>query len=416
MDFKPNNPPREFVVGLQKDITIKDCGQIELCTDEQVTFVTLSGTQYDVVRKSWGYYATPSLNGRLRQFGLRAILVKNKSEKFYLLLVEQGQEQKLHQYLVAEEQEIVCWLDEDDHLSRLLSQVKNNSTLPIALLRLMRCISNPSHFRQVHVYHEPPAGETHFAFGDAGKYEREIWHCQNCGHFVSYHGMGAEGLYSQEYVDSTYRDPDGIQRNFERIIHLSPEKSDNVGRVRRLLRFARDYFADQPNMAAPTILDVGSGLGVFAYQIKQAGWECTALDTDPRLLSHIRESVSVHTILADYQEAENIGSFNVISFNKVLEHVEDPVAMLARSTQFLKTGGFIYVELPDGEAAVNDPDDYGREEFFIEHFHIFSMASVAILAQRAGFEVIQLERLREPSSKYTIRAFLRLSEAAKPST
>ena len=67
--------------------------------------------------------------------------------------------------------------------------------------------------------------------------------------------------------------------------------------------------------------------------------------------------------------------------------------------------GFVYIELPDGEAAARE-EGFGREEFFVEHFHVFSVASIARLAEHAGFEARVIERLREPSSKYTLRAFL----------
>jgi len=63
----------------------------------------------------------------------------------------------------------------------------------------------------------------------------------------------------------------------------------------------------------------------------------------------------------------------------------------------------VYLELPDAEGA----GDVGplREEFFIEHHHVFSYASAALLATRAGFDLLAIERLREPSTKYTIRVF-----------
>jgi hypothetical protein len=64
----------------------------------------------------------------------------------------------------------------------------------------------------------------------------------------------------------------------------------------------------------------------------------------------------------------------------------------------------VYVELPDGEAAALA--GAGREEFFVEHLHVFSFASIVMLANRAGFDPICIERLREPSTKFTLRAFL----------
>ena len=64
MKFKTKNPPREYNVGIKKDITIKDCGTIFLSDNEQVTFLTDSNAEYDIC-KIWGFYATPSLNSRL---------------------------------------------------------------------------------------------------------------------------------------------------------------------------------------------------------------------------------------------------------------------------------------------------------------------------------------------------------------
>ncbi len=156
------------------------------------------------------------------------------------------------------------------------------------------------------------------------------------------------------------------------------------------------------------MLDVGSGLCVFLHGMKAAGWACTALDPDERAAAHARDYVGVAAIAADFLTAGGLGRYDVLTFNKVLEHVKDPAAMLARAATLVNPGGFVYVEVPDGEAASADPDGFGREEFFVEHYHVFSAVSVAMLAARAGFEAVEIERLREPSSKYTLRAFLRL--------
>ena len=79
MRLDRKDPPRTFVVG--DNIKISDCGMIALRPDEQVTFVTEAGAEYDVVRKDWGFYATPSLNGRLLQFGLRAVLIQESPHR-----------------------------------------------------------------------------------------------------------------------------------------------------------------------------------------------------------------------------------------------------------------------------------------------------------------------------------------------
>ena len=112
MKFNEENPAREFKVGLLKQITIKDCGDIQLDDDEQVTFVTNDGKEYDVARKKWGYYATPSINGRLKRFGFKTALVKNTHGMFYIMLVDSNKVREFQNYLKEEKQSIEQWLDE----------------------------------------------------------------------------------------------------------------------------------------------------------------------------------------------------------------------------------------------------------------------------------------------------------------
>ncbi len=109
-DFK--EVPRPFKVGLDQQITIKDCGKIHLDPDEQVTFVTPQGAEYDLARKSWGYYATPSVNDRLKRFGFKTALVRNSKGQVYIMLVEQDRVAEFEQYLAAEKNFLQQWLDE----------------------------------------------------------------------------------------------------------------------------------------------------------------------------------------------------------------------------------------------------------------------------------------------------------------
>jgi SAM-dependent methyltransferase len=244
----------------------------------------------------------------------------------------------------------------------------------------------------VFTYDAPPEGETHFDLGTQA-YRRRYLRCPRCGHFLSDHDLDLAALYEGDYMDATYAG-DRLRATYERIMALPPARSDNIARTARITG----------RLAPGTVLDVGSGLGVFAARMKEAGWEATALDPDPRAVAHAREHVGVAALQADFMTADGVGRHDLVTLNKVLEHVADPVAMLARTRAALADGGTVYVELPDGEcAAAGGP---GREEFFIEHLHVFSMASACLLARRAGFVVRAAERLREPSDKYTLYAFL----------
>ena len=54
---------RKFKVG-EKNIVLKEVAKISLKKNELVTFFNKK-VQYDIVKKDWGFYATPSINSRL---------------------------------------------------------------------------------------------------------------------------------------------------------------------------------------------------------------------------------------------------------------------------------------------------------------------------------------------------------------
>lgn len=393
MKWSPNAPPRTFATGRGEPITISDVAHLELDPDEQITFTTPAGGEYDVTRKNWGFYATPSLNGRLLNYNLRAVIARGPAAKYYVFLVERGREAEFEIYLAAEQNEIVRWLDNDDDLRALSTEATITVGLPL------HCPCSGDRFTTMHTYFAPPAGEVRFASAPADSYRREIYRCSLCGHFISVFAL-TDAFYAGEYVDATYGDAAGMKQTFDRIMALPPERSDNVGRVARIEAYAAAHLPS----GARSVLDVGSGLCVFLARMKQHGWRGTALDPDPRAARHASDVASV-TGVAGSLPKPDLGIFDVITFNKVLEHVPDPIALLALALPHIAPHGFVYVELPDGEAAARE-EGFSREEFFVEHFHVFSLASIARLAERAGFEVRVVERLREPSSKYTLRAFL----------
>lgn len=255
-------------------------------------------------------------------------------------------------------------------------------------------------------YSEAPAGETGFDF-ETGQYSRRYDRCTLCGHYISCHEMNLSGLYEGEYLDATYGDADGMRKRLETILALPPERSDNAGRVRRIEAFLA---ARGGAGSGRRLLDIGAGIGVFPAAMKNAGWNVTAIEPDQRTADYLTDVLEIAVYANDLFEltAESIGTFDLVTLNKVLEHVEDPVAMLDKSREFVSPGGVMYLELPDVAAAAEGAN---REEFFIEHHHVFSPASLAATAARAAFSPRSIERLREPSGKFTLRSFLEPNDA-----
>lgn len=106
---------RLFKVGAKKKITLKDVGSIKLNNNENVTFVGKNLKEYDVCKKSWGYYATPSINKRLKKFGYFAALVHNEIlDTFFIHIVDSKDKKSFLKYLKSENMKLVCWLTKNN--------------------------------------------------------------------------------------------------------------------------------------------------------------------------------------------------------------------------------------------------------------------------------------------------------------
>lgn len=270
----------------------------------------------------------------------------------------------------------------------------------------LECPCLEAHRKPLFRYDAPPPGETPFDCGGQ-LYSRAFEQCSVCGHAFAVHALDLAGLYSGGYVDSSYGSTEQMRRTFDRIMGLPPEASDNAGRTARIDDFMRRV---RPGLMKDTsgrcLLDIGAGLGVFPWRMTQGGWSCVAVDPDPRAAARLERELGLRAVCGDYLmlDRERLGHFDLVTFNKVLEHVKEPVAMLSVARDNVAVDGHVYIELPDIAAA---DEGATREEFFLEHFHVFSPASLEMLLRRSGFSLIELGRLREPSGKFTLYAFAR---------
>lgn len=103
-------PPRRFTPA--PGIELQDHGDLFLEPDQQVTMVTPAGARMDVAAKNWGFYATPSVNGRLVNEGFKTALVQNTKGQVYVMVVEQAQRHLFDEYCATEKQTVLEWLDE----------------------------------------------------------------------------------------------------------------------------------------------------------------------------------------------------------------------------------------------------------------------------------------------------------------
>ncbi|MDA7604044.1 hypothetical protein N8724_01440 [Candidatus Pelagibacter sp.] len=107
--MKIEKKSRKFKVGIS-NIILKEVAKISLKKNEIVTFCD-GEIEYDVVKKNWGYYATPSINSRLLKFGLKTCIIKSKVTKnIFITLVQNNKKKEFNKYLKDERCKVIKWL------------------------------------------------------------------------------------------------------------------------------------------------------------------------------------------------------------------------------------------------------------------------------------------------------------------
>ena len=155
--------------------------------------------------------------------------------------------------------------------------------------------------------------------------------------------------------------------------------------LRAIQRFKRIESLLQPGMH---LLDIGAGGGFFPYVVKQKGFAVTGLEPNAGYAGYGREEFQLDIKTGFIQEVDyDQDSFDLITLNHVLEHLEDPWLALTRIRGWLKPGGYLNVEVPNIEATYHAPGN----KFHRAHLYNFNPGNLQRLGERAGFLVTDVQ-------------------------
>jgi 2-polyprenyl-3-methyl-5-hydroxy-6-metoxy-1,4-benzoquinol methylase len=139
-------------------------------------------------------------------------------------------------------------------------------------------------------------------------------------------------------------------------------------------------------IAAGKVLDVGCGDGSRLSRLRAKGWNVQGQELDIRAAKIAREHYGVPVHVGALKDAPfRPEEFDAIIMFHVIEHVHDPVSLLANCNRLLKRGGTLVVLTPNSRS-------YGHKIFRSHwrglepprHLQIFSPDSLCELGNRAG--------------------------------
>ena len=147
------------------------------------------------------------------------------------------------------------------------------------------------------------------------------------------------------------------------------------------------------------LLDVGCNIGMLLRLAMRRGWDVVGLEPSPSLSSLAKKhGFEVYDcFLHEVPDREN-GSFDVVAFSDVFEHIAEPIPFLREAARLLKDDGILYVKVPNAKwsifkqkmlALVGRRPGQGLWDAY-EHVVHYTQSTLIRMLEEGGFRVIDL--------------------------
>jgi hypothetical protein len=216
-------------------------------------------------------------------------------------------------------------------------------------------------------------------YGESAFIEMQV--CNECS-FVQ-----ASKPFPEEAIARLYLDYRTDFYNKERISYEPSyrEIADRIGtddtEVQGRVAAASEWLADKIQLSEDfTMLDYGGADGRFLPKLagEKFVFELNSMEPIPGI-TRIRS-------------ASDLGTYSYIHLAHVLEHVVDPLELVRHVAGYLKSGGYLYIEVPqemsDSDLKSLQGGTYTSNIPIHEHINLYSLPAATLLVEKANLELV----------------------------
>ncbi len=206
--------------------------------------------------------------------------------------------------------------------------------------------------------------------------------CDSCGMFY------ADTQLTQDELNRYYtKDSVGLEQTYT-------DKSTYQYRSEKISFSKIEFISDFIRPRQKRWLDVGSGMGDVVYNLKKRGFHVRGLELNKKSVKFAKEIFGLELepkTISEVLDEKGTGSFDVVSYFGVLEHIPDPLKEISYASQLLSPGGLLILEVPNSQSFssiidMHFPNSVIRHMVPPEHIMLFSKKALLILAQKFNLE------------------------------
>jgi trans-aconitate methyltransferase len=167
---------------------------------------------------------------------------------------------------------------------------------------------------------------------------------------------------------------------------------------KRLIRFR--YQTLKPHLQGPAGLELGSAEGEMTRLLLGDFDHLTVVEGASELLAQIPPQPNLTKVHSLFEHFQPQHPFNTIIMEHILEHVDQPTALLKQAKEWLAPGGTVLLGVPNGHSIhrlvavkmglLQHPCQFNARDLALGHRRVYTSASLRIDIETAGLSVVML--------------------------
>lgn len=207
----------------------------------------------------------------------------------------------------------------------------------------------------------------------------DIYHCQNCDlDFPDPMESPSREWYEKNLANETAMVRPHVWGKWQKQIYNFFIEKERLGR---------------------TLLDVGSGDGVFLNMAREKGYQVAGIEFNRILASGAARNFKLEVYpmsLEDFHKQFPQKTFDIVTFFEVLEHMSNPDRFISTIKGHLNPSGYIALSIPNRERFRLSPTKrYPTWDFPPHHFTWWSANALRYFLTMRGFQIIELKKLKK---------------------
>jgi SAM-dependent methyltransferase len=214
----------------------------------------------------------------------------------------------------------------------------------------------------------------------------EIYYCPFCHEILSKALIA--NFYLCENCDISVRSESNMPSKGVNIydsnwVNFQNRRQDNVERAVFTLKQIK-YLDGIEN-----VLDVGCGTGILVNMLNDRGYNAEGLDSSSDAIKYAKLHRKGNYFLADLENFERPYKYDLVIANHIVEHFSNPEVFFSKTLQFLKLGGYLYIETPNLHSW--EPKSFWRSRiggmfYGIDHRTLFTNRSLLRFKKNWGLD------------------------------